>query len=520
MTHRQLSEKTGPYKNYYQALVDFGFISPQELVVVQQERQRTQNKFIDILLECGFVSPRDLKFFFIEHFGHQDFTQFTLENNPRDLQGISETQAYKILEVAPLKFDGSRLDLVCVNPQDLKSFDGILERFKGVQEVVCWVATKAELYTYLSEVALVGCDDTSMEDPPSVVQRFLFQAVEGGISDIHFEPHKTYVQIRFRQDGVLKDHTLFHLAQWPGILNRLKVISGMNIAETTRPQVGRFSFPYQGRRIDFRCSSLPVSEGENFVVRLLDKFQNLLSLDRLGFSEAQQEILKKQGARNSGIILMTGPTGSGKTTTLYALLQSMDHKSRNIMTLEDPIEYDIPGIRQCQIDETYGLGFTEGVRSILRQDPDVILIGEIRDEGTAKMAIRAAMTGHLVLATLHANDALSATQRFMDLGVDYSLLSGLINCVISQRLLRIPCPTCQGGQEGCTKCNEGYKGRRCVAEILDVTLEMDAMLLSGQPRRKLLDYAVAQGFISMKDNAQDLVAQGVIDLKEVTRVLA
>lgn len=508
------------YKNYYDALVDFGFITAQELQVVQQERQKSQHKFVDILLECGFMSPRDLKFFFMEHFEHQDFTQFMAQSPSESLMQLHEVEDYKRLEVIPLRYEKGRLDVACVNPQDLGSIDGLLARFETVQEVVYWVATKAELYQYIAQLSYPEAENDSLEDAPSVVQRFMTQAIERSISDIHFEPHKTYVQIRFRQDGVLKEHTLFHLAQWPSILNRLKVMSGMNIAETGRPQVGRFSFPYQGRRVDCRCSSLPVSEGENFVVRLLDKFQNILSLDRLGFTESQQNLLKAQGEKNSGIVLMTGPTGSGKTTTLYALLQSMDHKARNIMTLEDPIEYDIPGIRQCQIDETYGLGFAEGVRSILRQDPDVILIGEIRDEATAKMAIRAAMTGHLVLATLHANDALSATQRFLDLGVDQSLLSGLMNCIISQRLLRTVCPKCRASEQGCEQCDGGYKGRRCVAEILEVDLEMDALLLSGQPRGKLMEYAAHRGFKSMKDIAHEMVEQGILDTKEVTRVLA
>ena len=320
----------------------------------------------------------------------------------------------------------------------------------------------------------------------------LREAVEGGASDLHFAPEAQALHIRMRVDGVLQTIKAMHRDFWPALLQRIKILAGVNIAETRRPQDGRFSQDCGGIMVDCRAGFLPVTHGEAVALRLLDPRQAQRNFAAMGFTADQQALFHDWLRRPEGMILVTGPTGSGKSTTLNAMLQALDRTARNIMTLEDPVEYHFDGIRQTQVRAQHGLGFAEGVRTLLRHDPDVILIGEIRDAETAQQAMRAAMTGHLVLSSLHTSNAPGAVPRLMDLGVSRDLLAQHLRGVAAQRLVRTLCPHCSGGKPRlvtaetprCGHCfGSGRRGRTVAAEIL--TMPQDgAVLFAADPLQR------------------------------------
>src|SRR5690606_30920506 len=333
-----------------------------------------------------------------------------------------------------------------------------------------------------------------------LVGALLMDAVKRSASDIHFEPEYAFLRIRYRIDGVLQQIRSLHKTYWPGIAVRLKVISGMDIAETRSPQDGRLNINLGGRPIDFRVASHPTIHGENIVLRVLDREKSIIPLDRMGLRSETLEELKLMMARPEGMVIVTGPTGSGKTTTLYSLLSHLNTESVNIMTLEDPVEYPVTMMRQTSVAEVNKVDFANGIRSIMRQDPDIILVGEIRDEDTATMAFRAAMTGHQVFSTLHTNSALGTFPRLLDIGISPDIMAGNIIGVVAQRLVRVLCPHCKETyspdsderkllgltpraeakiyrQVGCKRCNyTGYRGRMAIIELLRIDSDMDALI--------------------------------------------
>ena len=376
-----------------------------------------------------------------------------------------------------------------------------------------------------------------------LVDAVLNDAVHHGASDLHFEPEAQFLRIRYRIDGKMVQIRSIHKDYWSAIAVRIKIMSGMNIAETRKPQDGRIDEEILGRKIDFRVSTQPTINGENIVMRILDEKQSILTLDRLGFSEHCINILKKMVLRPEGVVILTGPTGSGKTTTLYTVLNYINSIDKNIMTLEDPVEYQIPLIRQSNIKSDIGMDFATGIKAILRQDPDVILVGEIRDKETAITAIQAAMTGHQVYSSLHTNDALSAIPRLMNIGVPNYLMAGSFIGVIAQRLARKLCSHCKQeynidqfekkllGKKyevitklfkavGCEKCNNtGYRGRTAISEILPFDRELDEMVVQNKTRKEIYKYAIETGFIPMVEDGVEKVVKGIIDLKELVRVV-
>jgi len=376
-----------------------------------------------------------------------------------------------------------------------------------------------------------------------LVDAVLNDAVHHGASDLHFEPEAQFLRIRYRIDGKMVQIRSIHKDYWSAIAVRIKIMSGMNIAETRKPQDGRIEAEILGRKIDFRVSTQPTINGENIVMRILDEKQSVMTLDKLGFSEHCINILKKIVKRPEGVVILTGPTGSGKTTTLYTVLNYINSIDKNIMTLEDPVEYHIPLIRQSNIKSDIGMDFATGIKAILRQDPDVVLVGEIRDKETAITAIQAAMTGHQVYSSLHTNDALSAIPRLMNIGVPNYLMSGSLIGIIAQRLARKLCSHCKvevpiddfekkllGNRfasvtklykaVGCEKCSgTGYRGRMAVSEILPFDRELDEMVVQGKTRKDMHKYALEQGFIPMVEDGLEKVVQGSIDLKELVRVV-
>jgi type II secretory ATPase GspE/PulE/Tfp pilus assembly ATPase PilB-like protein len=353
-------------------------------------------------------------------------------------------------------------------------------------------------------------DDISTD---AVLQIILNEAYEKRASDIHFEPADDSINIRLRIDGFLKKDRHFAGRYWGYLLGRIKVLSGMNTAETRRPQSGRFTQSLNGHEVDIRAASHPTTKGESIVLRLLDKHKMVVPLEQLGFCSTSMKLLNKIYSIPQGLVLFTGPTGSGKTTTLYSILNQLNQGDTNIMTLEDPVEYDLPGIRQTSIQEQV-LNFKEGIRAILRQDPDVILIGEIRDEDTAKMAFRASQTGHLVFSTLHTNDVWGVFPRLMDLGISFESIKHTVVGIVSQRLVRKRCPCFP---KGCMQCEStGLYGRAAIGEILWITSELRPYLnnheISNIPAELLNKH-----YISLRKAGIEAVNSHITTLHEIKR---
>jgi len=392
--------------------------------------------------------------------------------------------------------------------------------------------------------SLDAASDEYSQPVVRLVNALLTDAVKRGASDIHFEPEEGFLRFRYRIDGVLRQIRSLHKSYWSAIAVRVKVMAGMDIAEVRAPQDGRISLTFSGRQVDFRVSTLPTVHGENIVLRILDRQKGIVSLDELGLSEEALEKLRLMIARPEGIILVTGPTGSGKTTTLYSILNYLNTESVNIMTLEDPVEYPTNLMRQTSISETARLDFASGIRSLMRQDPDIILVGEIRDEDTASMALRAAMTGHQVFSTLHTNSAIGAIPRLIDIGVKPEILAGNLIGIIAQRLARKLCVECResyamGSLErgllglkaidkqqsiyrakGCRVCeNIGYKGRLALVEILTFDSEMDDVLARKGSQSELLRVALSKGFKTLIDVGTSRILDGSSSLEEITRVV-
>jgi type II secretory ATPase GspE/PulE/Tfp pilus assembly ATPase PilB-like protein len=379
----------------------------------------------------------------------------------------------------------------------------------------------------------------ALEESSPVVRMLnglLIEAVRKGASDIHFEAEDGRSFVRFRLDGVLVPASepideLFH----PRLVSRIKVVSDLDISETRRSQDGRFRFTVLGRPVDFRVSVIPASHGEDVVIRILDK-EHLksefakLSLGLLGFDEATASAIRRLTQRPHGMFLVAGPTGSGKTTSLYAALQEMDHAGRKVVTIEDPVEYDLPGIVQIPVNEAKGVGFASGLRAVLRHDPDVVMVGEIRDRETAEVAVQAALTGHLVFSTVHANSGTDVILRFLHMGIEPHNFVSAVNGVLSQRLLRGLCRACRRPAPartgatfdagGCPACNgTGYRGRKAVGELVPFTDEIREWLVARRPSREIRAGLARIGVASMRENALRLAADGTTTIAEVDRVV-
>ena len=408
------------------------------------------------------------------------------------------------------------------------SVDGILREIETGEIDYQSLTAEGEEYTQ-PVVRLVGA--------------LLMDAVKRGASDIHFEPEFAFLRIRYRIDGVLQQVRSLHKSYWPGIAVRLKVISGMDIAETRAPQDGRLSMNLCGRPIDFRVSAHPTIHGENIVLRVLDRERSIIPLERMGLRTSTLEQLQLMMTRPEGILIVTGPTGSGKTTTLYSLLSHQNTEAVNIMTLEDPVEYPVTQMRQTSVAEVNKVDFANGIRSIMRQDPDIILVGEVRDADTATMAFRAAMTGHQVFTTLHTNSALGAFPRLLDIGISPDIMAGNIIGVVAQRLVRVLCPHCKESakpsddqrkilgvkvneaiqifkHKGCKRCNQtGYRGRMAIMELLRIDSDMDSLIARRAHFDELRQLALKKGFNTLADDGVRRILEGYTSIEEVMRVI-
>jgi len=369
-------------------------------------------------------------------------------------------------------------------------------------------------------------EDTSGQPVPLVqlVDAILQDAIVHRASDIHLTPEKLYVRIRFRIDGVLQVVSYVHIKYWAALLVRIKVLSDIDIAETRLAQDGHIVRTIYGKQIDFRVASFPVSVGENLVIRVLDSQRGSLKLAQLISCRTTRQTMLNMMAKPSGLLMVCGPTGSGKTTTLYGLLRSLNAHALNIMTLEDPVEYPMANIQQTRVHLGAHFGYADGVRGVLRQDPDVIMVGEVRDEDSCAMTCRAAMTGHLVLTSTHASDCMSAIDRLLELHANRSVVASVLTGIVAQRLIRKLCKHCEqlpvSRQRLCGACGgAGYSGRVAVLECLTVTDEFASLLGTNATAAKLLEQAIADGLVPLHTSAQALIRDGVTTSEEVRRVL-
>ncbi len=376
-----------------------------------------------------------------------------------------------------------------------------------------------------------------------IVNEIIYTAAQAGASDIHFDPTETSIKVRFRIDGVLIDYTMIPESIKKNLIARLKIISGMDITESRLPQDGAIKIMIKDINLDMRVSSLPTNEGEKIVIRILDYSASLNGLESLGFSPTNLEKMKELIKEPNGIILVTGATGSGKSTTVYSLLQILNTPQVNLVTVEDPVEMNIAGINQIQVNSEIGLTFAEVLRSILRQDPDIIMIGEIRDDETAKIAVRASITGHLVLSTIHTNNALNTIERLTDMDVETYLLASSLNGIVSQKLARRICPHCMKKRpaieyekklikanlgvdinelayaEGCPECVGGYKGRIAIHEVLVISQEIRDAISNGMPKENLRRLVYQGDTTTLLQDGLKKVLQNVTTIEEILRLV-
>lgn len=511
------------------ALVARNILRPDQVQVVVEEQKQTGQDFEEVCVRLGLTSDATLKQILAEltGFPYTDLQTngfavceevLSLEKNHRFLIFACEGDCFDVALEDP--HDVAQCDLI--QRVLLKHFGTIRCRFfytdaEALKDGLSrQTSTSPALPTVLTEETSVY-ESQGLPDVSSFLDSLLQKAVTEEASDVHLEPLSSLIRVRFREDGLLRIVQEFHPRLWPHLVIRIKILSNLDIAESRRPQSGHFTQIIKGQKCDFRVSTHPTLHGENIVIRILYRHKKLLSLAELGFSSNAIEMLQTALKQPYGLILLCGPTGSGKTTTLYTLCAQMDALTQNIMTLEDPVEYQFETIRQTEIQHAEVMTFAEGIRSILRQDPDVLFIGEIRDEETAQMALRASMTGHLVLATLHSNDALRAPARLFDLGIVPSLLSGQLLMVIAQRLVRRLCLACRGS--GCSKCHgTGFKGRLAISEILAVDDNIDACLFRSASLAELAECAHTNGYRPLIDDGREKVKAGLTTQEELQRV--
>lgn len=555
-----------PRKRLGDQLIDQGLISPDELQIALTE-QKHSGKFLGkALVDLGFVSEDIIRDALGESTGQESIDVKALIPDPEALVFIPQDLARR-LRVLPTHYNeqSHQLTVAMQDTADVVTIDRLAAHIGSEISISPVLAGDADLDSAIDRVygfelsiegiltelegGMVEASRQQLESDEyshplvRLVDALLSEAVKMGASDIHFEPEAGFLRIRYRIDGVLRRIRSLHKKYWSSMVVRLKVISSMNIAEMRAPQDGRISLEINGQTIDFRVSSQPTLHGENFVLRILDRKKGIVPLEKLDLSPEIRTHIELMMARPEGIILVTGPTGSGKTTTLYSILNQLNRESVNIMTLEDPVEYPIPRIRQSSINHAAKMSFADGIRSLMRQDPDIILVGEIRDSDTATMAFRAAMTGHQVFSTLHTNSAAAVFPRLLDIGVSPDIMVGNMIGVIAQRLLRKLCTACKQSYlpdpleskllgleenepqpvyraEGCAKCSDsGYSGRISIIEIIRIDSEVDAVISRGAATQEIQQIARKKNFGSLADDGIRKVLSGITSLEEVSRVV-
>lgn len=547
-------------------LVQQGFVTPDQLRIALTEQRSQKIPLGRLLVRLGFVTEGVIRDIMAQTIGHEsiDLAQVVVDAEALKLVPQEFARRHHVL---PIAFDTQTRTLVVAItdmlnvvvtdqlraslPPDIQlrtllaaeaQLEESIDHFYGFELSVDGILREIETGELDWQSLQVGGDEYT-QPVVRLVGALLIDAVKRGASDVHFEPEAAFLRIRYRIDGVLEQVRSLHKSYWPGVAVRLKVISGMNIAETRAPQDGRLSLNMNGRPVDFRVSSHPTIYGENIVLRVLDREKSIISLEQMRLPKATIARLHLMLARPEGILIITGPTGSGKTTTLYSLLSQVNVEGVNIMTLEDPVEYPVAMMRQTSVGEAVKLDFANGIRSIMRQDPDIILVGEIRDKDTADMAFRAAMTGHQVFSTLHTNSALGAFPRLLDIGILPDIIAGNVIGVIAQRLVRVLCTHCRleykpaleekhilglnpdstatvfrHREGGCRHCNHrGFRGRTAVLEILPMDADLDELVARRATGRDLRRAATDKGFRSLAEEGVERVLDGTTSIAELSR---
>jgi type IV pilus assembly protein PilB len=541
-------------------IVDLAFASVEQVDAAIEEGRNTGVAPEQVLLRDEVINSDQLARATAERFGldHVDLSSFEIDLGAVNLIPF---QAARRFEAVPVAFIGEGTVLVAMtDPTNVRAVDDITimtgldvrPAVAAPEDVSAVMARISKLDTAVADAIEEGeeeaedgrVDARETDDVPVVklVNSVLAQAVEENSSDVHFEPQGRELRVRYRVDGMLHDVTTIPRRMVPGVISRLKIMGNLDIAEKRLPQDGRISVVIENRPVDIRVASLPAVLGEKVVLRLLDKDKALITLDQLGMEPGTLASFRKSFTRAYGATLVTGPTGSGKTTSLYAAVNIINTPEKNIITIEDPVEYQLRGITQVQVNVKTGLTFAQGLRSIVRSDPDVIMIGEIRDRETAQIAVESALTGHLVLSTLHTNDAPSAMTRLTEMGIEPFLTASAIDCVVSQRLARLLCSSCKEpvvitadqleqshfdvGEDieafearGCTRCSHtGYKGRVGLYEAMLVTDEIRSLVIERAPADAIRAIAVEQGMHLLSQDGLDKVRSGHTTIEEVARV--
>nr|CRH07081.1 putative Type IV pilus assembly protein PilB; Type II secretion system protein E [Candidatus Magnetococcus massalia] len=549
-----------------EVLIEKKIVTKDQLSIALIEQKKLNQPLGKTLVQLGFVTEGIIRDLLGETLGQESVDLSSVVVDSEAVKLVSKDFA-KSNGLLPISYDkeANKLTVAMSNTFNVVALDNIRSILGEDVDIQVLLAGESELQSGINQffgfdLSLDGIIrelETGEVDEQSVsnysdeysqplvrlVDVLLADAVKQGASDIHFEPDENIFRVRYRIDGVLRQLRGLHKKYHPPITVRLKVMSGLNIAENRAPQDGHFSLQLMGRPVDFRVSSMNTIHGENVVLRILDRQKGIIPLEELGLAQELLDTVKLMTLRPEGIILVTGPTGSGKTTTLYSMIDAVNTESVNIMTLEDPVEYPMSQIRQSGVNEEAKMGFADGIRAMMRQDPDIILVGEIRDPDTAEMAFRAAMTGHQVFSTVHANSAVKSITRLLDIGVTHDILAGNLIGLIGQRLVRKLCSTCREAYTPneiekrllgltmsdeiqiyrpgrCAYCNyQGYRGRTIIMEALKIDSEIDDLIANKAHYREILNQARSKGFYSMADDGARAVLEGQTSITEVSRVV-
>ena len=555
-------------------LIAAGTITQEELEKGLALQKEQKGRLGEVLISNGIITEQQL----IEALQMQlgiEFIDLTKINIPTELAQVVPKNIAKQYTVVPIRAVKDELYLAMSDPLNFYAIEEVRKAVR--RKVVPVLATKDAIehsiqILYGNEGAARAIEemrreagaaetapeadtaftsnqlgDDSVSSAPTIrlVNSIIERAVLERASDIHLEPHETELLVRMRIDGIMQDILTVPRDLQNSVLSRIKIMAGLNIAERRIPQDGRFNVRVKDKNIDLRISTLPTVYGEKIVARLLDKSGGRIALEAIGLTEEGLAAIKNLLKYRNGVILVVGPTGSGKTTTMYSMIHEINTRDVNLVTLEDPVEYNIEGVNQVQINEKVGLTFASGLRSILRQDPDIIAVGEIRDGETADIAMRAAITGHVVLSTIHTNDAVGTIERLEDIGVEPYLVASAMRGMVSQRLLRKICPNCKQAYtateeelrdldipdevgltlyrgKGCPNCfNTGFRGRTAVVEVMTLNSKLRRLIADGAPRAAIEDelHKPESGFVSLRESAINLARQGVTTAGEILRVV-
>ncbi|MBI5969437.1 MAG: type IV-A pilus assembly ATPase PilB [Deltaproteobacteria bacterium] len=553
-------------------LVSKGLITSKQLDAALQEQKISGNKLGTSLVKLGFIAEKNLVSFLSKHYGVPAIDLAEIQVDPDTIKMIPADVVYKY-QILPIRRVGSTLRVAMSDPSNILAIDDVkfltschVEVFVSTEsaikvaidkyydpsttmaEIMSGPMGEEERMELLEEAEEVDVNELQQasEDAPVVrlVNMILNEAIKRKASDIHLEPYEKVFRVRLRMDGVLYDFMKPPMKMKNAIISRAKIMAKLNIAERRLPQDGRIKMKLgRDREMDFRVSVLPTLFGEKVVLRLLDKSNLQLDMTKLGFEEKPLQEFKEAIHKPYGMVLVTGPTGSGKTTTLYSALAELNQISENISTAEDPVEFNLMGINQVQMHEEIGLSFATALRSFLRQDPDIIMVGEIRDFETAEIAIKAALTGHLVLSTLHTNDAPSTINRLLNMGIEPFLVASSVNLIAAQRLARVICESCKQPIQispqmllnlgippdeiqgfschkgtGCSACNNtGYKGRLALYEVLPVREEIRELILQGASASEVKKEAMRLGMKTLRQAALTRLKEGITTVEEVLK---